>query len=448
MNITGSLRSRLILAAVLWLVLAIGLGGWVLGNAFTNAVEASFHERLRAHLRSLVAVVDIGPDGAVVVGRPVGEPRFDQPYSGWYWQVSDGETVRARSRSLWDFALPVSRPAGDGTVLFRRDTGPRDEALETAERDLIFPGSNQLLHLSVSASRHDINAEVRDFHLLLTLALGGLGLGLIAAVAFQVGYGLRPLGELAKALERLRQQGGRLGGTYPREVAPLVAAMNEVLDHDERMIARARTHVGNLAHGLKTPLAVIEAELGVPRPDRAVLSGQIARANRLIDVHLARARAEATPSGSLAARASVAEVAAELKAALLRIHAERNLSIELVCSADALVPIARDDLAEILGNLMDNACKWARSRVRVEAGASALSVEDDGRGLSPEETEIATQRGARLDESAPGSGLGLAIVADLAALAGVDLTFGRSQWGGLKVTLQWAERGRAAAPSD
>ncbi|EPY02434.1 ATP-binding protein [Magnetospirillum fulvum] len=442
-----SLRSRLILGAALWLVLAIALGGWVLGNAFSNAVEASFRERLRAHLRALVAVVEISPAGSVGIGRPVGEPRFDQPYSGWYWQVSDGETVRARSRSLWDFALPVSRSAGEGTILFRRDVGPRDEALETAERDLIFPDSDRLLHLSVSASRLEIDTEVRDFNLLLTLALGGLGLGLITAVAFQVGYGLRPLGQLAQALDRLRQQGGRLGGHYPREVAPLVAAMNEVLDHDERMIARARTHVGNLAHGLKTPLAVIEAELGGGRPDRAVMSGQIARANRLIDVHLSRARAEATPSGSLAARACVAEVAAELKAALVRIHAGRDLSIVLDCAPESLAPIARDDLAEILGNLMDNACKWAKSRVRVASTATTLTVEDDGRGLSPEETEVATQRGARLDESAPGSGLGLAIVADLAALSGVDLTFGRSEWGGLKVSLQWDDRARPAAAS-
>jgi len=442
-----SLRSRLILGAALWLVLAMALGGWVLGNAFRNAVENSFHERLRAHLRALAAVVEIGPTGTVGIGRPVGEPRFDQPYSGWYWQVSDGETVQARSRSLWDFALPVSSPAADGAVLFRRDVGPRNEALETAERDLRLPDSERPLHLAVSASRRDIETEVRDFNLLLTLALGGLGLGLIAAVAVQVGYGLRPLGQLALALDRLRQQGGRLRGDYPREVAPLVAAMNEVLDHDERMIARARTHVGNLAHGLKTPLAVIEAELGSSRPDRAVLSGQIARANRLIDVHLSRARAEAAPSGSLAARVSIAEVAGEIKAALMRIHAERALAIEVDCAADAQAPLARDDLAEILGNLMDNACKWAKTRVRVAATATALIVEDDGRGLSPEETEVATQRGSRLDESAPGSGLGLAIVADLAALSGLELTFGRSDWGGLKVTLDWRNRLAPSAAS-
>jgi len=440
MKASRSLRSRLILGATLWLVLALALGGWVLGNAFRNAVEASFHERLRAHLRALVAVVEIGPNDTVGIGRPVGEPRFDQPYSGWYWQVSDGETVRARSRSLWDFALPVSSPAAEGVVLFRRDIGPRGEALETAERDLIFPDSDRLLHLAVSASRSELDGEVRAFNLLLTLALGGLGLGLIVAVALQVGYGLRPLGQLAQALDTLRQRGGRLDGNYPREVAPLVAAMNEVLDHDERMIARARTHVGNLAHGLKTPLAVIEAELGATQPDRAVLSGQIARVNRLIDVHLSRARAEAAPSGSLAARVAVAEVAAEIKAALVRIHAGRDLSIELDCAATALAPIARDDLAEILGNLMDNACKWAKQRVRVVADTTSLCVEDDGRGLSPEESELATQRGARLDESAPGSGLGLAIVADLAGLSGLDMKFGRSDWGGLKVSLSWATR--------
>ena len=436
-----SLRTRLILGAGLWLALALAVGGGVLSAAFRDTVETGLHERLRAQLRALTAQVSFAPDGAVRVGSLLGDPRFDQPYSGWYWQVSDGAAPLARSRSLWDAALPVSPPAGDGSVSFRRDRGPRQEELETAERDLIFPDGSRPLHVAVAAPRREVEAEIARFHLLLLLALGGLGLGLIAAVAVQVGYGLRPLGRLAGALARLRREGGRLDPAAPAEIAPLVVALNQLLDHDAQLIARARAHVGALAHGLKTPLAVIEAELAAPQPDRAEINAQIARLARLVEVHLARARAEAAPSGPLGARVAVAEVAGELRDALLKIHAGRALTIELACAPDALAPLGRDDLAEILGNLMDNACKWARGRVRVRADAAGLAVEDDGRGLSAEEWALATQRGTRLDLSTPGSGLGLAIVSDLAALLGLGLGFGRSDWGGLAVTLSWPPPG-------
>ena len=436
-----SLRSRLILGATLWLVLALAVGGWVLSAAFRDAVEAGLHERLRAQLRALTAQLEITPDALVQVGTLLGEPRFDQPYSGWYWQVSDGTTPQARSRSLWDFALPVSPPGGEAGVRFRHDRGPRGEEIETAERDLIFSDGKRVLHIAVAVSRRDLDEDIARFHLLLLLALGGLGLGLIIAVAVQVSYGLRPLGALAEALARLRRQGGALDLAAPAEIAPLVTALNEVLEHDSRLIARARAHVGALAHGLKTPLAVIEAELAAPRPDRSEITAQIARLTRLVEVHLARARAEAAPSGPLGGRVAVAEVATELRAALLKIHAGRELTIEIACAADALAPLGRDDLAEILGNLMDNACKWAKSRVRVRADAGGLAVEDDGRGLSEAEWSLATQRGTRLDLSTPGSGLGLAIVSDLAALLGLGLGFDRSAWGGLAVTLSWPPPG-------
>jgi len=436
-----SLRSRLILGAGLWLALALAVGGWILSTAFRDAVEAGLHERLRAQLRALAAQVEFAPGEVVRVGTLLGDPRFDQPYSGWYWQVSDGTTPYARSRSLWDFALPVSPAGGEGGVRFRHDLGPRGEEIETAERDLIFPNGAKTLHVAVAVTRRDLDEDVRHFHLLLALALGGLGLGLIVAVALQIGYGLRPLGRLAEALDRLRRQGGRLDPDAPAEIAPLVTALNELLDHDARLIARARAHVGALAHGLKTPLAVIEAELAASRPDRGEINAQIARLARLVEVHLARARAEAAPSGPLGARVAVAEVAAELRAALLKIHAGRDLTITIACHDDAQAPLGRDDLAEILGNLMDNACKWARGRVLVRADAGGLVVEDDGRGLSAEEWTLATQRGTRLDLSTPGSGLGLAIVSDLAALLGLGLGFGRSAWGGLAVTLSWPPPG-------
>lgn len=430
-----SLRGRLILGAGLWLVLALAVGGAVLGHAFRDSVLHGFRERLGAHLRSLTAVMEVAPDGTVTVARPLGDPRFEQPYSGWYWQISDGAGVRARSRSLWDFALAVSHAGAPGALHVRGEAGPRGEVLEVVERDIVTGDDNRLLHVTVAASRAEIDAEVGRFDLLLVLSLGGLGLGLMAAVAAQVGYGLKPLGRLAGELDGLRRRGGRIAGCYPAEVAPLVGAMNEVLDHDAHLIERARTHMGNLAHGLKTPLAVLEAELSSTAPDRVVMTEQLRRLDRLVDIHLARARAQASPLEGLGDRIAVVGIAEEIASALRRIHAERRLEVVIECAADALFAGSRDDLAEILGNLMDNACKWAAGRVRVAASGSMITVEDDGPGLSPDQAIAALRRGTRLDESAPGSGLGLAIVADLCGLLGLRLDFGRSALGGLKVEL-------------
>ncbi|CAA7619768.1 putative two-component sensor histidine kinase, classical system [Candidatus Terasakiella magnetica] len=439
-----SLRGRLILGAGLWLTLALALGGWVLGHAFRDAAERGFILRLEAHLRALAAVVDILPDGTVTVGRPVGEPRFDQPYSGWYWQVSDGTEIPARSRSLWDSALTVATTGTLGAIQTRDLTGPRGERLAVVERDVAFPESAARLHMTIAASRQEVDEEVHRFDLLLLAALAALGLGLIAAVAVQVGYGLSPLKYLAAELDALRQGGGRLGGTYPQEVAPLVAAMNDVLDHDAQLIERARTHVGNLAHGLKTPLAVLRVELSSPSPDPAITTAQIERMTRLVEINLSHARAEASSARAVGLRVPVAVIAEELAAAMRRIHAERRLEIDVLCAPGAVFAGDQDDLAEVLGNLLDNACKWAAQRVRLVARDEILTVEDDGPGLTPEEIEIATRRGARLDETAPGSGLGLAIVSDLTMVTGHRLEFDRSELGGLRVSISPAHKHNCA----
>jgi signal transduction histidine kinase len=426
-----SLRRRLILGAGAWAALALLAGGWVLSHAFSDSVEQAFCRRLDTHLRALLAVVETAEDGTLNVGRPAGEPRFEQPYSGWYWQVSDENGIRARSRSLWDAALSVAPDGGSGAIHTRREIGPRGQVLEMAERDLRLGDDGPRLHVAVAADRAEVEAEIAGFRRLLALSLGGLGLGLLAAVALQVGYGLRPLGRLENELDQLTRGATRLGGLYPREVAPLVDAMNRVLEHDEALIRHARNHLGNLAHALKTPLAVLKAECGaVP-----AAAPQIERIARLIDLHLARAGSEASSSRAMGRRTPLAPLLTELSQAMRKIHVARHLEIELLCPPDAALAGEADDLAEMAGNLMDNACKWAASRVVVSAGPGRLRVEDDGPGLTPDQAEAAARRGMRLDESVPGSGLGLAIVADLAALGGLSLRFGRSDLGGLSVEL-------------
>lgn len=440
----ASLRRRLIGAALLWLALALAASGTVLRVAFEDSIERTFQLRLLTAARSLAAALEVAPDGSLTMVRPLGDPRFDQPLAGWYWQVADENGVLLRSRSLWDTVLPMLPAPEPGAVVFGRVRGPQGETLLTAERDLTFPDRDRPVHVAVAASRHDIDRELKTFDRLLLISFVLLAAGLAAAMAVQVGYGLRPLKRLTGQLEVLRRRPGqRLSGGYPAEIAPLAEAMNAVLDHDAELVDRARTHVGNLAHGLKTPLSVMRAELSSGQADAQVLADQIERMGRMVEHHLTRARAEASSARALGATIAVAGVADEIATMLSKIHADRDLAIVNDCPPAACFAGDREDLAELIGNLMENACKWARSRVRITATPGTelvLSVEDDGNGLSEEDRAHATRRGARLDESAPGHGLGLSIVRDLAALYGGRLELDRSPWGGLAARLIFPPR--------
>jgi len=438
---TGSLTGRLVAAAAVWLLLLLLVGSVVLRSAFQDTVERQFGNRLGAVLHAMIAVAEVGPDGAVTLVRPLGDPRFEQAYSGWYWQIADPSGRLLRSRSLWDSTLPV-HPA-NGADQTNRQIGPRGEPLLVVERDVSLPGGSGPVHLMIAGDVREVNTELRRFDMLLTLSLGLMVFGMVAAVVLQVTYGLRPLRSMQADLDAVRDgRRKRLSGTYPREVAPLAAAMNAVLDHDDVLIERARTHVGNLAHGLKTPLAVLQAEVGGDA-DPATVRAQVQAMTRLVEHHLGRAAAVAGAGRALGQSVDVGRTVRDLAAALDRIHRDRALVLDQHVEAGTVFRGQREDLEEILGNLMDNACKWAKSHVRVTAGMSGgtlvLSVEDDGPGVSSQDVHTAAARGGRLDEAVPGWGLGLAIATDLAALNGAVLDFGRSDLGGLKVTMRAAQ---------
>lgn len=433
-----SLTARLLLGAAVWLGLAVIASGLVLADAFRASVEHGLQQRLEAVQRSLIAGIEVTGDGAVTVASSRAEPRFETPYSGWYWQVSGDDRLLARSRSLWDFAFAAVAGEAGGAVHLRHESGPRGEPVLMIERDLIFPGRSGPLHVLVAASLAETAEEIEAFHRLLALALGGLALGLLGAVVLQVRFGLRPLGRLAVDLERLRSgAAARLGGDYPREIRPLVDATNRVLDHDAALIERARTHVGNLAHGLKTPLAILKAE-SAARGGDAVIDLQVAAMARLVDRHLGRARAVATGVGGLGDRTPVAPIARELILAMSRIFADRRLILDLDMDPAVSIAMDREDVAEILGNLLENACRHAAGHVRVsarqDAAATVIRVDDDGPGLDETQMAAVAARGVRFDES--GSGLGLAIVGDLVALHDGSLTFARSELGGLSVCVR------------
>jgi signal transduction histidine kinase len=404
---------------------------------FRDSVERNLEVRLTVMLESLVAVSEAGDDGAIRLTRPLGESRFDEPYSGWYWQVNDGSEPALRSRSLWDQTLADTTTRYQGS---HETAGPERQVLRVVARTITLPGADRPLVFRVAADRGEIEREIAAFNSTLAWSLGALGIGLLAAIFLQVRFGLRPLGDIGRALSDIRSgRRGRLEGDFPAEIEPLAAELNALLEHDAAMIGRARRHVGNLAHALKTPLSVLTNDATAAEgPLAEAVERQTELIRRQIDHHLVRARAAGT-AGLLGARSDVGPVIESLRRALSRIHQDRDVSIEVACPRPVTFRGERQDLEEMLGNLVDNACKWARSRVRITAAAEGerlrLVVEDDGPGLSETDREAVMERGRRLDESVPGSGLGLAIVHDIADLYGGGLTLSAATPNGLHAEL-------------
>jgi signal transduction histidine kinase len=450
-----SLRIRLLVGTLFWVVGTILVAGWGLGNLFRHHVEAQFHAELRTHLDQLTAQLSLDAQGRPLLAMPLSDPRFARPYSGYYWQVDEaaegasGATALLRSRSLWDVVLTVSSDAlVKGDIHEHLVVGPQGKFLGLVERSVRFDdspdGKPHTLRL-LAAADADLMAEpVSRFNGALWLALGVLGAGLVLAAVVQVSVGLSPLRALRTALAKVR--GGetqRLAGDFPVEVMPLVDEFNSVLTQNAAVVERARTHAGNLAHALKTPLSVLAnaaqaKDLQGPELARLVLE-QIGVARRQVDYHLARAQAAATTRvpGS---KTPLLPVIEGLVRVMQRIHVQRDLSIAVEpWSPELAFRGETQDLQEMLGNLLDNACKWAAQRVEVNAhtdGATVtITLDDDGPGLDVQQRDAVMRRGVRADEQVPGSGLGLAIVDDLARLYGGRVELLDSPLGGLRAAL-------------
>ncbi len=455
----SSLAFHLVASAAVWCALVLSGAGFLLSALVGDTVESTFDARLGVLLEGLVAGTELGPDGKLVLRPQLGEPRFTQPLSGWYWQIGTPDHPLDRSSSLWDQTLPLPPAVSDQpqggpwtgawtgawTGPWTGDiTGPQGQSLRLLVRAITLPDVEAPLLFAVAGDRAEIRAQRQRFDRLLALALGGLFLGLLGALLLQVRIALAPLRRIESGLAAIRAGSARrLEGRLPTELQPLALELNALLDHGEALIERARTHVGNLAHGLKTPLAVLHNEAERSDGALAALVGrQVAQMRRLVDHHLARARAMATGQ-VLGARTDVLPVLGDLARTLERIHADRHpggaLAIEVACPPGLAFRGARQDLEEMLGNLLDNACKWAAHGVRVEAqrqaGRLLVTIDDDGPGLPAERRAEVLERGRRLDEQVPGSGLGLAIVADIALLYGGRLALDTAPAGGLRVHL-------------
>jgi signal transduction histidine kinase len=309
-----------------------------------------------------------------------------------------------------------------------------------AERDLLLPGAAAPTHVAVALSRAETEAEIARLRTLLLLTFGALGLGLVAGVVATVVQGLSPLRRVSRALAEIRDgRRERLAIAAPSEIAPLVAEVDALLVANRATVERARSHVGNLAHALKTPLAVLRNALDRTSPDVEAARAEASSLERLVHHHLARARVAALASSS-AADASPLAIAEEVGGALRRLFGARDLLIEVDGDPGTRVRVDPQDLAEMLGNLMENACKWARQSVSVTVATDGtsvvVSVGDDGPGLPEDRRDAVLGRGVRLDERTAGSGLGLAIVSDLAALHGGGVEISRSSKGGLLARLR------------
>jgi len=433
----GSLARRLVLLSCVWIGLGLVASGIALSLAFRRSVEASFDVRLEALHHALVATLETDAEGALRVGRVLPEPRFAKVFSGWYWQVTDADgTILAASRSLFDTTLPSTKTAGGA----RWSEGPRGMRLRLVSRRVTLPRRPAPVVVSLAADDAEARAEVAHFERWLVGCLGVLAAGLVALVALQVRLGLRPLRELDRSLARVRSgEASRLSDAEVSEVAPLVDSWNALLARDAETVRRARTHVGNLAHALKTPLSLLRAEASaIPGESGDAIRRHLASMEQRIEHQLARAAA-AGPGAVPGRGTPVADCLASLARMFERLHPEKRITLD---AASGLVfPGEREDLEEIAGNLFENACKWATREIRASAGRGAdaaleIAVEDDGPGRSDDELAAARVRGTRLDERVPGSGLGLAIVEDVAGLYGGTLELGSGTLGGLRAVVR------------
>jgi signal transduction histidine kinase len=455
----GSLVQRLVLLASVWSVLVLLLTGVALTTFFRQSALSRFDAGLADTVDAIYAGVAIEPDGRVVPPA-LTDARANRVYSGKYWQIGEttprgGVAAVARSRSLFDFELRVPESAvaelteSQGSTIYYDWRGPNEEPLRVAALMSRLPGRERPLVFMAAENSEPVSADARRFAVLTAGTLGLLALGLLGAVLAQVRIGLRPLFEMGKEIADVRKgKAQRLTRGYPQELAPLATEMNALLDHNQEVVERQRTHVGNLAHALKTPLSVMLAEAETHPGELSEVVGRQAQAMREhVDHHLRRARAAARLS-SQGERTTVEPVIDELAVTLERVFLDKNdgagVEIDWRAPEDLCFQGEKQDLLEIAGNVMENACKWARRRVRVVAagveGANpprlTLTVEDDGPGLPPERRAEVLKRGARLDEQTPGSGLGLSIVDELARAYGGSVRLDQAALGGLKVVLE------------
>lgn len=435
----GSIALRLFWFSLAWLIIALAFTAFLLSNLYLRALDDSLKETLEFHLETLVGVSsEITREISVPAG--LADPRFSRPASGWYWELRDdaGQVLRS-SRSLIGTELPEMSTGFDAdsmrTQVMQDGFGTQ---IRQIERQISLEG--QELRILVAGNLDEISALVDNFRGQAIIVLSAVGAMLAIMSAIVGRFALRPLGRLRHALEGVREgESDAVKGSYPSEIAPLAEEINELLSSNTRIIERAKSQVGNLAHGLKTPLAVLRNEAAT---DKSKLAGavmeQSEKMNGLVSLYLDRARLSAR-TALVGRKANTAEILARLVRVMSKLNQQKSVIVQEYANDPPWFRGEPNDLEEMVGNLLDNACKWSRSEVRISLAAVTkdqgrmvrILIEDDGPGLSGADAEQVLKRGVRLDEKAPGSGLGLDIVTELSEVYGGQLNLTRSDLGGL-----------------
>ena len=441
---TGSLSRRMIGVAALWIAALLLIGGFALDRVLTRSIVDNFDNQLVRVLNSMIGASDIGPDGEVRFTRPPADQQFIEPYSGLYFQISGAGADTFASRSLWDRRLRVDdNHANVKPHLYDSNefsTPGHAEPIRVVERDAILPGSKVRWRFQVAQSRETIDDQIHRLRSTLIWSFTALGFGLLALAALQTFYGLWPLRRVRQEVAAIGSgEKTRIGQDFPSEIRPLTEEINQLLAHSEAQAEEARRHAGNLAHALKTPLTVITNAATADAPD---LDDTVCREalvmRRQIDHHLARARALGRRA-TAQARATVWESLEAVQRAVDRLY--ENVTVDIAGNHRAQVRVERQDLDEMLGNLIENAAKYGGGRVfvTVEPRGNRVDVlvEDDGPGIPAEQRGELFARGARLDTTGkPGTGLGLAIVRDVAEIYGGSVHLEESEdLGGLLARL-------------
>lgn len=434
-----TLRGRLLVIALIWCGLFLSATGFSLQRMLTNYWQEAEADGLRLQLFDLLSRLEVNDDGVPVLTESMSDPRFRQPYSGFYWQLEAGPRVVIKSRSLWDRELISHKlkPAfGDRDLFLGK--GPGDEPLLLMTRSVLLPGSDQVFRLVMAKDSSVLTQTLQKTRISLFFGLGFAAGGLILGFLFQILYGLRPLLLLRRELVRIHQgHQEKFEHRYPLEIQPLVEDINRLLHHYGELLSRARAHTGNLAHALKTPLSILRNQLPqLPESEQPPVTEQLDQIQRHIDYHLGKAR--------VTGAAKVLGVSTPLKArieyigrAFSRLYPGKELVIDI--PINLAVGVEEQDFDEMVGNLLENAYKWSTRQLRVSTAELgdwiSLRIEDDGPGMSEEQMAKAIERGVRLDEQVPGSGLGLNIVSELAGAYRGNLIMGRSELGGLAASL-------------
>ncbi len=443
---SGSLARRVMLVAAMWIIPLLVGGGFAFDQAVTSTLTSNFDNGLKQYLDSMIGAAEIDSEGEVRFTRALGDQRFFELYSGLYWQVNVPGKKPFQSRSLWDRTLPlemnIKLPDERRGVV----TVWSGEQVRIIEQDIKLPNAKAPIRFAIAADVWELQKQINQFRRTQIRSLLLLGLGLILLSTLQATLGLRPLRAVRKGLEDIRSGNTkRLQATFPPEIQPLADEMNLLLDHSDAAAEQARTHAGNLAHALKTPMAVMlnDARDNTPNLSQTV-TVQLEQMQRHVDHHLARARALAQRA-SISARTPVWPSVQSLTRAMQQIYRDKDVQIETVGDETLAFRGERQDLEEILGNILDNACKYGGNDVRISVSSIPpasgdkmlnIRVEDNGMGIPKHARAALFQRGVRLDTTQSGTGLGLAIVRDITELFGGAVTLGTSEeLGGLQVEL-------------